>query len=193
MSLRRSRHRTRRARAARAGLAIGAVLVLSGCSGGGHGSAQSASTAPVSPPSTPTSSSPPSDVRAQVLAQYRAFWQQLTPASRALAAARAAMLSPYAGDPELASLLRGMAQADSKSQVFYGENLPRPKLLRYSAPQGTAVVDDCQDSAHAGVAERRSRRHLTVGVARNHVVVTMHRDASGSWRVVFVSYTRTKC
>jgi hypothetical protein len=103
------------------------------------------------------------------------------------------MLSPYTADPELKSLLHGMATADTKGQVFYGQDALRPRLLRLSVQQGVAVVDDCQDSSHSGLADRSTGRHLTVGVARNHVVVTMHRADDDRWRVAFVSYSRTKC
>ena len=102
------------------------------------------------------------------------------------------MLAPYAIDPELKSLLRGMATADRKGQAFYGEDKPRPRLLRMSAQKGVAVVDDCQDSSHSGLANRKTGQRLTVGVKRNHVVVTMH-FTDGLWRVAFVSYSKTKC
>jgi hypothetical protein len=102
------------------------------------------------------------------------------------------MLERYAVDPELSSLLRGMAAADAKGQAFYGENVPRPKLIRLSIPKGVAVVDDCQDSSQAGIEDAKTHKHLTIGVSRNHVVVTMHRSTQG-WRVAFVSYSRTKC
>jgi len=144
-----------------------------------------ATSAPTSPPSSPS-------VRQTILAQYAAFWAQLTPVSEAPGGTRKAMLAPYAADPELSSLLRGMANADSKGQVFYGRNRPRPKVTQLSVSRGVAVVDDCQDSSHAGIANRSTHHPITVGVARNHVVVTMHL-VGGMWRVVFVSYTRTKC
>ena len=102
------------------------------------------------------------------------------------------MLAKYSADPELKSLLRGMASADSKGQVFYGRNMPRPRILRSSLDQGVIVVDDCQDSSHAGLADRKTGKRLTVGVARNHVVATLHQLA-GTWKVVFVSYSSTKC
>src|SRR3954447_12412728 len=94
--------------------ALALIAVAAGCSGGGHGgTAQSASTAPVSPPATsPGVASPSVDVRAQVLNQYRAFWAHLTPASRAVPSSRVAILSPFAVDPELRSLLTGMASGD---------------------------------------------------------------------------------
>jgi hypothetical protein len=128
-----------------------------------------------------------------VLTQYGAFWSHLTAVSEAAAADRRQILSAFATNPALNSLLNGMATADRKGQVFYGQDLPRPRLTRLSDQDGVAVVDDCQDSSHSGIADKSTGRHLTVGVPRNHVVVTMHRGDDGQWRVAFVSYTRTKC
>lgn len=171
--------------------ALTAVLVAAGCGGGGHGgTAQSASTAPVSATPTPTATA--LDARVAVLDQYRSFWAELTPASRKPAPQRRSLLASVAADPELTSLLRGMAAADSKHQVFYGANIPRPTISSISPTRGVAVVDDCQDSSHAGLAARSTGRKLTIGVDRNHVVATLHLLA-GSWRVVFVSYPRTSC
>lgn len=171
-------------------IAVAAVIAGVAACGGSKPAAQP-STSPIatSPPTTPASS--PS-VRQTILDQYDGFWASLTPASAGPVGERKAMLTPYAADPELSSLLRGMARADSKGQVFYGRNRPRPRVTQLSVSRGVAVVDDCQDSSHAGIADRTTHHRVTVGVARNHVVVTMHR-VGGAWRVVFVSYTRTKC
>jgi hypothetical protein len=102
------------------------------------------------------------------------------------------MLRRYATDPELSSLLRGMADADRKGQVFYGRDLLRTKLKSLSDSSGVAVVDDCMDSRGSGLADRKTGRELTAGVARNHAVTTMHRVGS-TWLVAFVSYTKTPC
>ena len=168
--------------------------LAAGCSGSSHGgTAQTASTAPVSPPaSTSAAPTPSADVRALILDQYRAFWAHLTPASRAAAAKRQAMLAPYAADPELRSLLSGMAHGDRAGTVFYGQDKPRPAIAQLSEPQGIAVVRDCQDSSHSGNADRQTGKPLTVGVARHLVVATMHR-IDGTWRVAFVTYKQGKC
>jgi len=172
-------------------LGTAGVLLSAGCSGSASGVAQ-----PFTPPPSATSSVSPSPTpssRTLVLTQYAAFWSHLTAVSEAAAADRRQMLSAFATNPALNSLLKGMATADRKGQVFYGQDLPRPRLTRLSDQDGVAVVDDCQDSSHSGIADKSTGRHLTVGVSRNHVVVTMHRGDDGQWRVAFVSYTRTKC
>lgn len=171
-------------------IAIAAVIAGVAACGGSKPAAQP-STSPIatSPPTTPASS--PS-VRQTILAQYDAFWAQLTPASKAPASQRKQMLASYTVDPELSSLLRGMSDAESKDQVFYGRDKLRPRLSQLSEQQGVAVVDDCQDSRGSGLADRSTGRKLTAGVARNHVVSTLHR-VRGRWLVAFVSYTKTSC
>ena len=108
------------------------------------------------------------------------------------AAARRAQLAKFTLDPELKSLVAGMSATDRKGQVYYGADRPRATQASISPDGTTAVVNDCQDSTHSGLASRASGEHLTVGVARNHVVVTM-KKSSGVWKVAFVAYTKTPC
>lgn len=108
------------------------------------------------------------------------------------AAKRRAELAKLAVDPALKSLLAGMVTADRKGQVLYGANLPRP-TVKVAPDGGTALIDDCQDSSKAGVATKSTLKPVTAGVARNHVSVTMKRQAGDLWKVAFVSYTKTPC
>ena len=177
------------------GLTVAALATtVAGCSSGGRSPSlanPSGSSSPSLAASQPSSTAP-ADPKAQALAQYKAFWSELTPASRAPAPKRRALLSPYATDPELTSLLRGMASGDAKGTVFYGADQPRPRIARLSVQQGIAVISDCQDSSHAGNADRSTGKRLTVGVARHPVSATMHLVA-GTWRVAFVTYQDSHC
>ena len=182
------------------GLVVGAVIacLLSGCSAG------SAPTAVIQPPtvspsssakSSGTSSATPSATSEQqrVLAQYQRFWTSLTPISKMPAAQRRFKLAEVAVNPELKSLVGGMAKNDREGQVFYGVQILHPKPIRVTQDGTTAVVDDCQDSRHTGLAVRATMATVTVGVAHNHVVLTMKRTADDLWKVAFVSYTTTRC
>jgi hypothetical protein len=174
---------------ARKVLLAGALLVaaLAGCNDDGRVQVQ-----PIAGTS-PSATAGPTPVSEQqaALVQYRRFWSSLTAVSRMPAAQRRAALARYSVDPELKSLLAGMSKLDSQGRVLYGANRPRP--VASLSPDGlTAVVNDCQDSSSAGAADSKSMQHLTVGVARNHVVVTMKRT-TGTWKVSFVSYTKTSC
>jgi len=177
-----------RCAARRIGTLIAAGLIVGGCSVGNHVQLQQ-------PPASdgPASPNPTAVAETRALTQYTAFWSELTPASRAAPGKRLQMLSQVSGDPELASLLHGMAHADQLGQVFFGQDVPRPKIAVFSLPRGIAVIDDCADSRSTGLQDRKTGRHLTVGVSRNHIVATMHLGADGEWRVVFVTYPKTSC
>lgn len=178
------------ARPAVQGLLVGSLLVatLAAC----NGSSKGVGIEPVATASTPaaTASATPS-VQDEILSQYRAFWSQLTPVSRMPAANRRGALAAYVIDPELKSLVAGFAKLDSKGQVLYGSNKPRP-VASVSSVGATAVVDDCQDSSAAGAANRADSQPVTKGVGRNHVVVTM-KKSSDLWKVYFISYSKTPC
>src|SRR4051812_30279647 len=184
----RTAHRTTLA-VAWCALVIATAGVIAGCSSGSGSpslAGPSGSTSPSLAASQPTPTTP-SDAKTQVLSQYSAFWAELAPASKAAASRRRALLSPYATDPELSSLLHGMSRGDNQGTVFYGADRPRPHVARLSVQQGIAVINDCQDSSHAGNADSSTGRRLTVGVARHPVTATMHL-VQGTWRVAFVSY-----
>lgn len=179
-------------RARLAAVAVCLAGLASACSSGGASARDLPS--PTSAPSAPASpTSAAASETEQILAQYRGFWKALTAASRAPEADRRQALAGYAADPALRSLLSGIAAKRRDGQWYYGENLPRPRLESSSLGAGVVVVDDCQDSSHAGLSSITSGRHLTVGVKRNHVVSTMHRMPDGLWRVVFVTYPKTPC
>jgi hypothetical protein len=168
-----------------AALALGAGL--NGCNAEADGEPQAAPSTASAPTPSPTQ-----DEQALLLDQYRKFWTLLTPVSRMPAGERQAQLLQVATDPALKSLLDGMRKADAKRQVFYGAGVPRP-TARISPDGGTALVDDCQDGSKAGIADRDSGKRLTVGVARNHVMVTMKRQQGAIWKVAFIAYTKTPC
>jgi hypothetical protein len=170
--------------------ALAGVLVssLGGCASEADGAATPAPS--TSSPSTPSAS--PVDEQAALLAQYRKFWESLTPISRLPATERQPALAELAVDPALKSLLDGMRQADTKGQVFYGTNVPRPEV-RINPDATTALVDDCQDSSSAGIAKKGTEERVTVGVERNHVSVTMKKQRGGQWRVAFIDYAKSPC
>lgn len=166
------------------------LVLLAGCSNDGPETA----TATPTPSSSLAATATPTSASEQelVLAQYRRFWASLTAVSRMPAAERRAALAPFTVDPQLKSLLAGMAATDQKGQVFYGADKPRATQASISADGTRAVIDDCHDSTDSGNADRMTGARLTVGVARNHVVVTMLRSPEG-WKVYFVTHPKTPC
>jgi hypothetical protein len=176
-------------RRARWALAAGGIALIAGCGGGGHVTVTDGPTDSASPTSPPPTSA---FAQQQVLDQYRAFWAELTPASRAAANSRRAMLAPYAADPELKSLIQGMARDRANGRVFYGQPVVRASVTQFSDMRGVAVVRDCQDATHTGDKDVRTGRVLTKGTAHTLVVATLHKLAAG-WRVVFVSFPSQSC
>jgi hypothetical protein len=176
-------------------LAAALATTAAGCSSSGASPSISAPpTGVTSSPSTAApSATPDASARQAVLSQYRAFWAVLPSTSNAAASRRRAMVSPYATNPELDSLLTGMARQDRQGEEIYGVNIVRPKLVSISVTQGIAVIADCQDSSHSGVERRSDHKRLTVGVDRNPVSATIHLGADGTWRIAFITYPKSSC
>lgn len=172
-------------------VAVAVVGALSGCSGVGPAAAPAPSATPSVVPRPAATLALPLDSKAQLLKQYEAFWSSLSSISRRPASQRRTALAKITMDPELKSAVEDLAGLDAKGQVLYGSNLPRPNPK--IAPDGlTAVVDDCQNSTMAGVANATTMARISAGVPRNHVVVTS-KKSDGTWKIAFVAYTRTPC
>lgn len=168
------------------------LVLLAGCSSGSVAARGPRLDSPT--PSAAASPSPVASETAQIILQYRGFWTNVNAASRLPEAQREALLERYAAEAALRSLSAGIARERAKGRVFYGAERPRPRLKTVSVSgRPVALIDDCQDASGTGLQDARTGRHLTVGVSRNHVVVTMHQGADGIWRVVFVSYPKTPC
>lgn len=105
-------------------LAAGAALA--GCS---HDSGVHVQTFPTATPTVAVSSSAtPLPEESQILAQYRAFFGILTPASKATPTSRFAMLRKVAIEPALSRVLGGMAAAQHVGEVFYCDDILSPAV-----------------------------------------------------------------
>lgn len=180
-------------------LAAASLLALATACSGSQTNGKSApmrTATPATSASHPSALSPPASQapRRAILAQYRAFWAHLTPASRAPRKRRREILAPYTANPELASLLSGISRDRSRGRVFYGQPILRATtVMRISPNRGIAVVRDCQDASHTGDKDLKSGRLLTQGAPHNLVVSTLHRFPDGIWRVAFVTFPRRQC
>jgi hypothetical protein len=173
---------------------VGALAVLlgyglAGCASDADGIASPSPSLSV----RPSPSASPVDEQAALLAQYRKFWESLTPISLLPEPERQPALAELAVDPALKSLLAGMRANDDAGEVFYGAHVPNPEPVPISPDGKTALVDDCQDSTGTGLASRSTREPKTRGVPNNHVNVTMKKSSDGVWKVAFVAYTKTPC
>lgn len=179
---------------------LAALLLLPGCSSSGvkaqgpvsPGPTTSAPTAtPSRPADTPVGASPAtpsqSAEEAAILAQYRAFFHALTPASTLGEDARLNLMRTLAVDPELRRVMGGMAASDAAGEVGYGETVVRPKLS--AAVDGdTANLTDCQDGSQSGRMKAATGVKTTVGTSHDFAKVSMKRGPDGTWRVATVEY-----
>ena len=129
----------------------------------------------------------------EILRQYSGFWAALTPASRSAEAGRREMLAKYADDPELTSLLAGMARESAKGRAYYGAPDLHPQVASLSTDHATAVVNDCQDATKTGDVDVQSGQQLTKGSPRTSVVATLHMGSDAIWRVTFISFPSRQC
>lgn len=173
------------------------LTVTAFCSAAALASCGGSSSAPRALPQTSTTpaslASSPASERDQVLGAYRAFWAALTPAANAPASRRQQILAPHAVDPELKSLLDGMAREDAQGRTYYGSPRLRVRLQQFSPGRGIAVISDCQDASKTGDKDVSNGRLLTRGKSRTLVVATLHRTGAGEWKVAFVSFPRHSC
>lgn len=175
-------------RALLGGALAAGLVVVSACSGGSVDT-QKPPVATSSPAQLDRSNSVTEQA---VLAQYSRFWKTLTPAARAAATTRGRMLAAVAADPELSSLLRGIANDLRQGRTFYGFPVVRATVVMVSVARGVALVRDCQDATHTGDAKVSTGELLTRGTAHTLVVSTMHFVA-GAWRVAYVTFPRQQC
>lgn len=166
---------------------LAVVLTLTGCSSGSgvHVQGLPTPTASATSPAT-TSSATGFPEEQQILAQYRAFFTTLTPASKATAAGRFMMMQKVATDPALTRVLGGIAAAQHAGEVYYGQDLVRPELTKVVGM--TAMLRDCQDSSGAGRLKTSTGKKVTVGRKNDLAIVTMKRGPDGVWRVSTVTY-----
>lgn len=188
-----------------AGVVLTGALLLTACGGDSGVDAQgpatppSPSAAPIpigSPPSSATTSpaatppasasAAPADDSAAILAQYRAFFDSLTPLSMTEPVARAAAMKRLAVDPALARVLGGMASSEQVGEVGYGTPVLRPKIDKIEGD--TATILDCQDTSGNGRLAKATGKVVTVGRKNDYAQVTVQRGPDGVWRVATVAY-----
>lgn len=101
--------------------------------------------------------------------------------------------------PELASVATGsltntmlgnLEQQRTRGVTLYGDIQSRVSEVGIEGSR--AVVTDCQDASRSGQADA-SGQPRTVGLARNPVSGTLHRDPDGQWRMARIDYPGGSC
>ena len=167
-----------------------AIVGVSACAGKHVAADPPLSTSSMSPATAPSPS--PADAEA-LLSVYTHFWPTLASASAARgSAAKREILSSYAADPALSTIVNTFVKQNSRGEAYYGRDVTHPAIQSLAAARGIAVVRDCQESDHAGIQDVRTGKPKTVGPPRNLVFTTMHRLDAG-WRIVFIRHAGSKC
>jgi hypothetical protein len=141
-------------RAGLAALAVVTATALVGCTGNSD-AAPAASVTSATKPEPMLSTSSPATAAEVALSDYRAFWAALPVAARLKAGPRGRLLARYLVAPALGAVTGSLASQAAFGKRLYGANLPRPTLAHLGS--GTARIDDCQDSSHAGVMNLKTR------------------------------------
>ncbi len=139
------------------------------------------------PPVTPTLSAAEAE-RQAILAQYQRFFQVIDSLFQVPATERPAIFSQVAVDPSYSRTIGGLAEADLRGEVGYGEIVTNPEIV--SVTDGTAIIRDCQDSTGNG-RQKTDGTKITRGVKDDLATVTMLRGADGVWRVSRADYAKT--
>jgi hypothetical protein len=126
----------------------------------------------------------------QILAQYEGFWSVVIPVADVPKERRRSTLEPYATEPALSRILRGVVAAEAYGRSGYGKYVLHPQSPRIKG--AVATIRDCQDSSGVGQKNRKTGERLTRGVKRDPVVTTMRR-VDGVWRVSEVKYLDGGC
>lgn len=165
---------------------LAVVVLLNGCSHSSGVNVQSLPTPTASagtPSVRPSPTFPDQDL---ILAQYRAYFATLTPASKATPPMRFEILRKVATDPSLTRTLGGLAAAAAAGEVYYGEDIVRPEITKVEGR--LAMLRDCQDSSGHGRLKVATGKKVTVGLKNDLAIVTMKLGTEGVWRVSTVTY-----
>ena len=94
------------------------------------------------------------------------------------------MMKKVAAEPELSTVLGGMAASQHMGEVGYGSEIIRPQITGVAST--TAMLRDCQDTSKVGRLKVATGKKVTVGYRDDLAIVTMKRAVDGVWRVATI-------
>jgi len=145
------------------------------------------------PAPTPTASTPP---RQAALAAYRAFWTAGARAERSGNPRQAAaILAPYTTPAWRKVMIAGMRPVWRRHQVAWGHNTEHILHLAIATgPAGpqTAIITDCQDASHSGLAHHGKLLRSTLGPRHARLYASLGLTG-GHWRVAHITFAGNNC
>jgi hypothetical protein len=171
------------------------LLAAAGCS-----SALAPAALPAKSPTLSAASPSPSPspaARQQVISSYLAYWSAGAAAERSGDPARArAILAPYTSGAYIGSMIKGMRPYWRKHEVAWGHREDR--ILKVSIATGkngqmAAIVVDCQNASHSGIARDGKLLPATRGPAHAKLYASMTLGSGGHWRVANITFVGNSC
>jgi hypothetical protein len=164
-----------------------AVAVIAGLTGtlAGCGSGPAKVPLPARPPHVTVAAAAPArpSARQRVLDAYRGYWAATSRAVDSRSPARArAILAGYIPSGAIGGLIRGLRSLWRNDETSYGNPVLHIISVTVS-PRGTAVVHDCVDMSHAGLADRRTGQIVGGLGQSNENLITKLVLRHGRWLV----------
>jgi hypothetical protein len=137
-------------------------------------------------------------LRQEVIDAYLAFWSASSEAENAGdAAAARAILAPYVAPSYIGYMITGMQSAWAKDEVSWGagvEHIQSVTVGTLNSGEQTAVVKDCQDDSHDGLANVRTGGLVpgTLGSADQELYASLSL-INGRWLIEQVTFVGDTC
>jgi hypothetical protein len=185
-------------RLAIAAVAFLAALVLGACSSGGSTVNLPPKATPSGTAASPSLSPSPTSARQAAIAAYLGFWTAGSQAERTANAARArAILAPYVTTSYLKYMISSMRPYWRRHEVAWGRNIEHIKkvsIVTSTNGSKAAIVIDCQDASHSGLASARTGKVIrsTLGPRHADLYASMAL-VSGRWRVAHITFVGNSC
>lgn len=141
---------------------------------------------------------PATSAKQAVIDAYLAFWHVSDQAEKAgNAPAARAILAPYVGPDYVNFIISGLQSAWAKSEVNWGasvEHIQSVTLATLNSGVQTAVVRDCQDDSHDGLARAQTGALLpgTLGPAHQELYASLSL-INGRWLIEQVTAVGDTC
>jgi predicted small lipoprotein YifL len=150
------------------------------------------------PAATASASAAPTSAKQAVIDAYMAFWRASSQADKTDSPTRAqADLAPYVTSTYISFMISGMKSAWAKGEVSWGtsvEHIQSVIVATLSSGEQTAVVRDCQDDSHSGLANDLTGALVpgTLGSAEQELYTSMGL-VNGHWLIEQVTFVGETC
>lgn len=157
---------------------------------------------PPKQPSSPTRAAPSvaaaKSAKQAVISAYLSFWPASDQAEKAgNATAARAILARYVDPNYIGYMISGMQSAWSKNEINWGasvEHIQSVTVATLNSGGQDAVVKDCQDDSHDGLASRQTGALVpgTLGSAHQELYSSLSL-VNGQWLIEQVTFVGSTC